>query len=532
MTESAALHDGLTPAHQPLRSSKRFLVLNVNDHVAHLYMVSKMLRSAGYQVIEARTGSEAIARAIAECPSVVVLDVQLPDLSGFEVCRRLKARPESQDIKVLHTSATFLSSSNKLAGIEAGADAYLTQPFEPEELIAAVRSLTRLSETEQGLVARNNALVAADRRKDEFLAMLAHELRNPLAAIRFGLTLLERNPPRDAIEARTMDTMARQTTLLTKLVDDLLDVGRVTSGKIELRLEHVDLAAILNQVVDSLRVRLFEPRHQSIVAHVPAGPVLVNADVGRLEQILTNLLDNASKYSDVGSVTEVSLLTSATGATVRVKDQGIGIDPETLDDIFDLFAQADNSLSRARGGIGIGLTLVRALVQLHGGSVAATSEGLGAGTTLILTLPVANASRATLPQPMQSMPVHDATRRVLIIDDNDDGRELFRMLCELRGHEVIEASDGPEGIERTIAERPDIVFVDIGLPTLDGYEVARQVRAAIGGEVRLIALSGYGSPEHRAAAIDAGFDEHVAKPIGVERIEELVRGAAVRTSLG
>jgi len=320
MTESAALHDGLTPAHQPLRSSKRFLVLNVNDHVAHLYMVSKMLRSAGYQVIEARTGSEAIAKAIAECPSVVVLDVQLPDLSGFEVCRRLKARPESQDIKVLHTSATFLSSSNKLAGIEAGADAYLTQPFEPEELIAAVRSLTRLSETEQGLVARNNALVAADRRKDEFLAMLAHELRNPLAAIRFGLTLLERNPPRDAIEARTMETMARQTTLLTKLVDDLLDVGRVTSGKIELRLEHVDLAAILNQVVDSLRVRLFEPRHQSIVAHVPAGPVLVNADIGRLEQILTNLLDNASKYSDVGSVTEVSLLTSATGATVRVKD--------------------------------------------------------------------------------------------------------------------------------------------------------------------------------------------------------------------
>ena len=274
------------------------LVLNVNDHIANLYMVSKMLQNAGFRIAEARTGIDALAMATAvdARPEVIVLDVHLPDLSGFEVCRRLKADPQTRDIKIVHTSAAFVTSSNKLQGVEAGADGYLTQPFEPQELIATVRSLARLHATESDLITRNEALVAADRRKDEFLAMLAHELRNPLAAIQTGLPLLERHAPHDDVEARAREILRRQTHLLIQLVDDLLDVSRVTRSRIELQLTDVDLARLVVQVCDGFRVRVMELRRQQLTLEVPGAPVIVAGDTGRLEQVLTNLLDNASKY--------------------------------------------------------------------------------------------------------------------------------------------------------------------------------------------------------------------------------------------
>lgn len=499
------------------------LVLNVNDHVANLYMVSKMLKNAGFRVLEARSGSEALAKATSDArPDLIVLDVHLPDISGIEVCRRLKEHPETQDIKVIHTSATYTTSSNKLQGLEAGADGYLTQPFEPAELIATVRSLIRLQTTEHDLVARNEALVAADRRKDEFLAMLAHELRNPLAALELGLPLLERHEPRDEIEARARAAMRRQTDLLTQLVDDLLEVSRVTRGKIQLRMEPIDLATLAVQVTDGIRARVFAPRKQSLVVDVASGPVVVNGDSGRLEQILTNLLDNASKYSDRDTRVELTVSATSTHATITVRDQGIGIDAATLPVVFELFSQADTSLDRARGGLGIGLTLVRALVELHGGEISAASDGIGKGTTMTIHLPLA-ASRALVSEPPQGDAARaTGPRRVLVVDDNDDGREMLRMLCELHGHDVVEASDGPDGVERAVETRPDIAFVDIGLPTIDGYEVARRVRKELGTSTRLIALSGYGSPEHREAALAAGFDEHIAKPIDAANLQRVL----------
>ncbi|HLL22072.1 MAG TPA: response regulator, partial [Kofleriaceae bacterium] len=225
------------------------LLLNVNDHVANLYMVSKILRNAGYRVLEARSGAQAIELARQpDKPDLIVLDIRLPDLSGFEVCRRLKTDSATRDIKVLHTSATYTTSDNKIEGLEAGADGYLTQPFEPQDLIATVRSLIRLHTVEADLQARNEALLEADRRKDEFLAMLAHELRNPLAALQMGLPILERFPPRDGLEQKTLAIMHRQTALLVQLVNDLLDVSRVTRGRIDLNRRAIDLGALITSV--------------------------------------------------------------------------------------------------------------------------------------------------------------------------------------------------------------------------------------------------------------------------------------------
>ncbi len=502
------------------------LVLNVNEHVANLCMVTKMLRNAGFRVDEARTGSEAIAKAGHEMPDVIVLDVHLPDISGFEVCRRLKSNPKTKDIKVLHTSAQLVNATDKLEGVEAGADGYLAQPFEPQELIASVRSLVRLHATETDLSQRNDALVAADRRKDEWVAMLAHELRNPLAALQMGLPLLERYPAHDAVEARTREAMQRQLTQLTRLVDDLLDVSRVTRGRIELKRRPIDLAAFTVQVCEGVRGRLFQAREQQLVVDAPASQVWVSADPGRLEQIITNLLDNASKYSDGRTQIHVVVSVEDGRARLIVRDQGIGIDPAMLESVFDLFAQASVSLDRASGGLGIGLTLVKALVEQHDGRVRADSEGRGRGTTFTIELPLQDAPAATMSE-ANPRAEHEATR-ILIVDDNADGREMLRLMCELRGHAVAEAEDGHEGIERALADRPDLAIVDIGLPSIDGYEVARRLRAELGSNIHLVALSGYGTAEHRARATAAGFDEHVAKPIDVERLDHVIARARGR----
>ncbi|HEX3764619.1 MAG TPA: hybrid sensor histidine kinase/response regulator [Kofleriaceae bacterium] len=398
----------------------------------------------------------------------------------------------------------------------SGSDGALTA--EQETQVRFIRDST-------DLLARNAALIAADRRKDEFLAMLAHELRNPLAAIRMGLPLLDRNPPRDAVEGRAREVMRRQAGLLTRLVDDLLDVSRVTRNRIELQLADVDLARLVTQVCDGFRPRVIEPRSQQLVVEIPGEPVIVAGDAGRLEQVLTNLLDNASKYSDPRTRIEVALRTAGGAAELRVRDHGIGIDAQTLPSVFELFAQAQTSLDRSHGGLGIGLTLVKALVELHGGQIEAASVGTGHGTTITVRLPLRMARSAA--EPVAAAPAPDpGACSVLVIDDNEDGREMLRCLCELHGHRVLEAGDGEAGVVCAIEGRPDIAFIDIGLPTIDGYEVARRVRAKLGAATpRLVALSGYGSHEHRARALEAGFDAHVAKPIDIVHLHREIAAA-------
>jgi signal transduction histidine kinase len=505
------------------------LVLNVNDNDASRYLVTRMLEKGGFSVIEAATGGSALEQVRAKLPRLVVLDIKLPDINGLEVCQTIKADPRTHGVKVLHTSAVFVATEFKVQSLECGADGYLSHPFEQEELIATVRSLLRLTEIEQELRDQAEELKAANRRTTEFLAMLAHELRNPLAAIVTSLPLLERNVPMDSIEKTARELIRRQTTNLRRLVDDLLDAARVTQGKIDLHWEPVDLNELVRRVAANVQQTKLNPRSQALRIALPNGQMTVRGDPTRLEQVLTNLLDNASKYSHSGDVIDfnVALGTHGDGheARIVVRDRGIGMDPHTLPTIFDLFSQADVPLARSRGGLGIGLTLVRTLVELHGGHVRARSEGLGRGSEFEIVLPLLaeNVSSTGLNLELKPREVGAQSRRVLVVEDNQDAQDALRCLLEIWGHDVVVAGDGASGIRAAMAHRPEIALVDLGLPIVDGYEVARQIRASLGASAPLmIALTGYGAPEQRSQALAAGFDLHIVKPVEPDRLAALL----------
>jgi signal transduction histidine kinase len=506
------------------------LILNVNDSDASRYVVSRMLERTGFKVIEASGGRQALDLVRSARPSALVLDIKLPDIDGLEVCRRIKGDTQTRAIKILHTSAVCVSPEYKVQSLECGADGYLGAPFEQEELIATLRSLLRLSDAETSLRLQAEELKAANRRTNEFLAMLAHELRNPLAAIVTSLPLLDRSATTDPVEKTARELIRRQTTHLRRLVDDLLDAARVTQGKIDLRWETVDLSELVRRVATNVERTKLHPRNQSLRLAMPSARMTVRADPMRLEQVLTNLLDNASKYSNSGDGIDFSLElapneSGADTARIVVRDRGMGMAPETLPTIFDLFSQADVPLARSRGGLGIGLTLVRTLVELHGGSTRAHSEGIGKGSEFEITLPlVAMETRAPVLEnaPERHAPVH-ARRRVLIVEDNRDAQQALQCLLELWGHEVLVADDGMSGCQSAVALRPEVALIDLGLPGIDGYEVARRVRAALGAATPLlIALTGYGAPEQRAQALAAGFDLHIVKPVEPDRLSMLL----------
>ncbi|MFT3922217.1 MAG: ATP-binding protein [Myxococcales bacterium] len=418
-----------------------------------------------------------------------------------------------------------------MQGLELGADGYLAQPFEGQELVATVHALVRLSRAEQDLRTRAEELQAAGRRKDEFLAMLAHELRNPLSAISASLPLLSRHAAHDGTEERAREIVQRQVRQLSGLVDDLLDVARVTQGKIELHRSTIDLAELLVRTVCALRDTKARPRRQTMTLSLPDGPLWVDGDPMRLEQIFANLIDNACKYTPEGGSVTISVSKRPSDGrerlNVKVCDTGMGIAADGLSQIFELFSQVAVAIDRSRGGLGIGLTLVRTLVGLHGGRVSASSEGPGMGAVFEVELPCASpASTANSKCDQEPSGVHKGVarrRRVLLVEDNDDARQGLMDLWQLWGHEVIPAGDGAEAIERALADEPDIAFVDIGLPELDGYEVARRLRAnPRSSELLLVALTGYGSPEQKGKAFEAGFDHHLLKPVEPAMVRKLI----------
>jgi two-component system, sensor histidine kinase len=507
------------------------LVLNVNDNDASRYLVSRMLERSGFSVIEAATGVAALEQVRDRMPRLVVLDIKLPDMTGLEVCQRIKADPRTHSVKVLHTSAVFVATEFKVQSLECGADGYLSHPFEQEELIATVRSLLRLTEVEQALRDQAEELKSANRRTNEFLAMLAHELRNPLAAIVTSLPLLERSTATDSVEKTARELIRRQTTHLRRLVDDLLDAARVTQGKIDLHWEAVDLNDLVRRIAANVQQTKLHPRSQALRVALPNAQMTVRGDPMRLEQVLTNLLDNASKYSNSGDIIDFSMSigrgpAGAGEARIVVRDRGIGMEATTLPTIFELFSQADVPLARSRGGLGIGLTLVRTLIELHGGKVYARSNGLGKGSEFEIVLPLLVEDVRAPSENAGFRPPEGTTsrpRRVLVIEDNQDAQDALRCLLELWGHEVTVASDGAAGATSAVTHRPDVALVDLGLPVVDGYEVARRVRAALGASSPLlIALTGYGAPEQRAQALAAGFDLHLVKPVDPDRLSSLL----------
>jgi PAS domain S-box-containing protein len=632
------------------------LVLNVNDDAATRYLMSNILKRGGYEVLEASNGTDALELVSHRRPVLVLLDVKLPDVSGLEVCRKIKADPALSTTLVVQTSATFSSSARKIEGLESGADAYLAQPIEALELLATVKAMlrTRRAEEEQkrsarklqrtfnaisdalllltpegkidqvndatlGLLGRDaeslvgqgaaealaslvapevvselvhgsqsgrrehecysgeryfrisadpvklnggpvegtvlilsdlsdrrrleeqqrvraEELAEAGRRKDEFLAMLAHELRNPLNAIGAASSMIGRAAQRDEKQLRLQTIISRQVQNLARMVDDLLEVSRITRGQLQLRRQPLDLTGVLRQAAQGIQGAL-ESRKQTLSLSVPDEPLMVDADDLRLEQVILNLLANASKYSEPGSTISVELERSPAGAAVlRVRDQGIGIPREQLEKIFEPFVQVDQSLSRTLGGLGIGLSMVKSLVELHGGKVRARSTGIGRGSEFVVELPSFESELGEV----ASFDSHTANReklleplRVLVVEDNNDTREVLLEWLELMGHSVSGASDGRQGLELALSLKPDVALVDIGLPAVDGYEVAKNLRAAEGGdEVYLVAVSGYGRPEDRARALDAGFDAYVVKPVDEEALRRALGGrsdAAGRT---
>jgi len=625
-------------------------ILNVDDYEAGRYARSQVLQRAGFEVIDASTGVEALRLATEAGPDLVLLDINLPDIDGFEVCRRLRTQRHTHIIPIVHISATFLGDRAQDLAFEGGADGYLTDPVEPAVLLATIHSLLRLRSAEEGLraasrdwqatfdsigdgvcllsatrtVSRCNGtfatllgLPAADvvglswsevwrriggetesplprveqsrqretvdfprgpswfrlqvdpvlegeavsgmvcllsditierqatevraalfareqegreeaeasnRAKDEFLAMLGHELRNPLDVIGSAVRVLESLGEREPSARQAREVIGRQVRQLGRLVDDLLDVGRVTTGKISLVRVPIDLAETVRRCVDGLSASSQALQHAVTVS---AEPVWVDADQARVEQIVMNLLSNAVKYTPPGGHIEISVTGDGRTARLSVKDTGAGMAPHMVDRVFDLFFQGERTLDRSEGGLGIGLTLVRRIAELHGGRAEAESAGPGRGSTFSVELPQRGgpAASAGAPEPGAA----PSPRRIVIVEDSRDSRDMLRFLLERAGHEVHEAVDGPSGVTAILTLRPDIALVDVGLPGLDGYEVARRVRAEEGSRtVRLVALTGYGLPEDQRRSHEAGFDGHLVKPVEPARLQAAISAARPR----
>jgi PAS domain S-box-containing protein len=388
------------------------------------------------------------------------------------------------------------------------------------------------AELERRVAARTAELSLANERlrqeglhKNEFLAMLSHELRNPLAPIRNALWLLDRAPPGGEQAVRARETINRQVLHLTRLVDDLLDVTRISQGKIHLQRSRIDLAEVVRRTVEDHRP-LFVASELTLALDVGPVPLHLGADPTRLAQVVGNLLANAAKFTGPGGRVDVSLAREPGGhAALRVRDDGVGFAPELGDRLFQPFIQADATLHRSRGGLGLGLALVKGLVELHGGAVWARSEGMNRGAEFGVRLPL-DAEQPVLDSPPRPTPAPMARRRVLVVEDNADAAETLREMLLLWQHEVEVARDGVAGLARIRAFRPDVVLCDVGLPELDGYGVAQAVRAdpALAGTF-LVAVTGYASPDDQRRAADAGFDRHLAKPVPVDVIEEVLATA-------
>jgi PAS domain S-box-containing protein len=387
---------------------------------------------------------------------------------------------------------------------------------------------TRRAEAE--LRRRAHALEEADRRKDEFLAMLSHELRNPLAAIHGGLHVVARAAPGSEQTARALAIVERQTTHLARLVDDLLDVTRISRGKITLRTERVDLAVVVRRAAEDQRAT-FASRGVALAIATPPEPAWIDGDPTRLAQVVGNLLQNSAKFTSSGGHATVDVAVDAASgdAIVRVRDDGVGIAPELLPRIFEPFTQAAVGLDRADGGLGLGLAVVRALVELHGGRVAIASEGVGRGTEITIRLPLASAPASIEPPPASGP--RPSPRRVLVVEDNADAADSLREVLDLDGHTTRVAHLGAEGLRVARDFRPDVILCDLGLPDLDGFEVARAVRADVAiARTTLVALSGYARPEDVAKARAAGFDFHLAKPPDLDKLGELLRAVPGRAA--
>ena len=616
-----------------------FRILNVDDYRASLYSRSRVLRGAGFEVLEATTGRQALEVVAEQRPQLVLLDVNLPDMSGFEVCKRIKSDPVTAIIQVVHMTASSGGVAEQVRGLDQGADGYLIEPLEPEVLLATVRSLERAYRAEarvrmaaahweqtfdaisdgvclldaDGRILRTNAVFArgvdaepgtltgrrlrdtipgldtnvaptsrvvyelqraqrwlrvtvdpvsdangaaggavcivadvtdakaaervrqellrsertartaaeaANRAKDEFLAVVSHELRTPLTAMLGWSSMLQPADLASEKARRAFEVIERNTRAQAQLVDDLLDVSRIVSGKLSLEAGTVNVSRIVESALDAVR-RSAAAKSVDLRSHVEGTLQPIRGDAARLQQVVSNLLSNAVKFTPAGGRVEVDVRLAPERVTIEVRDTGAGIPPEMLQRIFERFQQGDSSSRRSQGGLGLGLAIARHITELHGGTIVAASEGPGKGSTFTVTLPaVAPAKTAETggaPQRGETPAEPDiAGVRVLLVDDEQDTLELFGAALNQRGARVTGVSDAAAALRELERDVPDVLISDIGMPGVDGYDLIREVRARTperGGHVPAIALTAYAMGTDLGRAVDAGYQRHVTKPL-------------------
>jgi signal transduction histidine kinase len=507
------------------------LILVVDDNETARYGKARILRRVGFDVIEAASGTEALRLVAERGPRLLVLDINLPDVGGWEVCRRLKENPETASVVVLQVSATHVHEEDTVRSLESGADASLVEPIEPSVLVATVRALLRTRLAEDALrdaLAREQAARAAaesaNRIKDEFLATLSHELRSPLGAIVTWVTLLRSRPVDEARLNRGLEAIERSTRLQVKLIEDLLDVSRIISGKMRLELSLVSLTSVIDAALDAVRpAATAKGIRVDATVDPTVGPV--SADPGRLQQVVWNLLSNAVKFTPKNGRVDVRVEEFGSTAQIRVDDTGHGIEPAFLPHIFERFRQADSSSTRTEGGLGLGLAIVRHLVELHGGSVHAESAGQGKGATFTVRLPLPAVRRTDLPPrasgqaarlllPVPPLPSLERVR-VLVLDDEQDARDAIAAVLEGCGAQVIAVGTVREALGTLGTEPTDVIVSDIAMPKEDGYRFIAELRRRDKRtpHVPALALTAYASVEEQRRILRAGFDGYLAKPI-------------------
>jgi signal transduction histidine kinase/CheY-like chemotaxis protein len=513
---------------------ERFLVLAPTGRDAGL--TQSLLRQAGLDAVICSSLADMCQRFEHEGAAGLLIAEEVFAQSGVGLLREVLARQSAwSDVPIVVFTGTpafgRTRNSNPQLLSAIGNVILLERPLQPISMVSAARSALRVRRRQYDARAELLAQQRAVRERDQFLAMLGHELRNPLAAISMAVKL-----DNQAATSKYQDVMTRQLAHLTRLVDDLLDVARVTSGKIVLRCENVELVALTQRCIALLQSSLTEGT--TLTLDHPDEPCWIYADAVRIEQVVNNLVTNAIKYTGAGGRIAVQLSTSDDEAILRVRDSGVGLAPGMIDRVFELFTQAEGTLDRSQGGMGIGLTLVRNLVDLHDGSVTVASAGLGQGSEFTVRLPRKSIAAESgvrergdgnsfgHGQPQQENMHHAHTDKVLIVEDNEDSRELLAAILTQRGYEVETAEDGQSGIDGALAGRPQVLLVDIGLPGIDGYGLAREVRSKLGDDVYLVALTGYGQPQDRSRALDAGFDVHLTKPVDIDALERLLANRA------
>jgi signal transduction histidine kinase len=547
-------------------------ILLVDDQPARLLAYRAILAPLADNLIEASSGAEALRHLMERECALILLDVNMPGMDGFETASMIHQHPRFEKTPIIFVTAINVSDMDRMRGYKLGAVDYVTVPIIPEILRSKVvvlaelyrkrrdlqlanqrleqanealrvekaRELMRLNESlrlaNNELATRNTELQAqiaervsaelrlleVNRRKDEFLATLAHELRNPLAALGNALNALQLAERVDPLH----EAMLRQLKLLVRLIDDLLDIARINRGKLTVQRRATTLRAVLDSAIETAMPLLVADRH-ALEVTMPDDEIALYADQDRLSQVFSNLLNNAVKYSTSGTPIALTASSDGNNVEIAITDSGIGLAPGKTEEIFEAFAQIDTSVERSRGGLGIGLTLVKRIVELHSGRIVAHSDGLGKGSRFTVVLPLEPIPAGVgVAAPVQS--AVNVRCRALIVDDNRDSADTMAMMLQMLGHDTECIYDPRQTTDAVASFDPDIVFLDIGMPGLSGYDVARSLRASAGAQLTLVAVTGWGHAEDRRRTAEAGFDHHLVKPADMAAISGICNSLTPR----